>query len=161
VLVGAANPTPGAYFVDFGAGNGADNGVLSQSFHTVPGRAYTVSFGYGALTGNEFSATQSLLVSIASGSGSVSDPITTTFISLDFATLFVPYTVSFVAGASSSTLTFADTSSTTFDIDGLLEDVSIPSRLPEPATVALFGAGLAGLGFLRHRRRVCVRQTGA
>ena len=31
-------------------------------------------------------------------------------------------------------------------------DISIPTSVPEPATLAIFGLGLAGLGFLRRRK---------
>jgi hypothetical protein len=41
-----------------------------------------------------------------------------------------------------------------FGTAGIFNPVGSSSSVPEPATVALFGAGLAGLGFIRRRRKV-------
>jgi hypothetical protein len=47
----------------------------------------------------------------------------------------------------------ATSSSHAFEIDNLAFNPTIPTDAPEPITLSLFGAGLAGLGLVRRRRK--------
>lgn len=47
----------------------------------------------------------------------------------------------------------ATSSSHAFEIDNIAFNPSVPTGTPEPITLSLFGAGLAGLGFARRRRK--------
>jgi hypothetical protein len=147
---GIANATPGAYDASFGAGNKPDNGVLSQSFPTTVGKSYIVSFDYGAV---DYSLPQSMNVSIVSGAHAFNIGISAIGM-MDFATLFTPYAYTFTADAATTTLTFADTSGITDDVDGLLGEVSaVPvSRIPEPSCFALLAIGIAGVSARRFAR---------
>jgi len=154
---GTINDTPGAYVASFGAGNKPDNGVLSQSFPTTVGVGYVVSFDYGAV---DFSLPQSMNVSIVSGANTLGEGLAATGTN-DFDTLFTLYSYNFTAGATTTTLTFTDTSSVTDNVDGLLEQVSADTaptgEVPEPSSFALLGVGLAGMGVRRVVRRSALR----
>ncbi len=132
--------------VAFG-GNGLTGATLSQTFDTIAGKTYTVSFfvtaqqlgsGPQSYSANVFDG-QSLL-----GSDSASIPVALNWVSHSF---------SFVATSASSTLIFADTSDggAAASINWALDSVSV-SGVPEPSVFAQLGLGLVLLGWLRRGR---------
>ncbi len=130
----------------FGGGQ-TSGGTLSQSFATVVGRTYKLSFLYGSFGDNE---PQSLAISV----GNLSTSITDSTGSSDFHTLFNSEDFTFTALATTSTLTFRDTSTSGSSADGLMENVGVAATsVPEPASMALLGLGLASLYGTRRRAR--------
>jgi hypothetical protein len=143
----------GNYAIAFNAGDAAPNGMLSQTFATVEGAQYTVSFNFGA-TNCQFSCGQSLTVNIFGfdsatladfwAEGQSSGPLGS-------------YSFDFIADGSSSTLQFSDfDGNDTVWLDGVLDNVSVSSNqaaeVPEPAPLALFAAALLGLGVALRRK---------
>lgn len=72
----------------------------------------------------------------------------------DLGAMMTGYQFSFTATGGTSTLLFSDTSGDTFSdtygVDGVLDNVSV-AAVPEPATQALFLAGLALMGAITRR----------
>jgi hypothetical protein len=109
-------------FAWFNGGQRTPNGVLSQSFSTSPGTTYNLTFDLGAfsmvnhndqrmqvtVTGNGVLVSQTLIAT-APGNGAS----------------YTTRNVSFVANSSASTLTFRDVSTTTENVDLLLDHVRL------------------------------------
>lgn len=129
----------------FNTGDSAPGGTLSQSFATVIGTQYQLSFGYGELG----SGTQGVNVTVSGAGTDFSQSITASTSTLH------TYSFSFTASGSSETLTFADSAPSTFGGDGLLDNVLITgpavTAVPEPASVLLL---LGGILVLATRRRI-------
>jgi len=130
---GLYDATEGSKLVAFNAGNSTPNGVVSQSFSTVAGKAYTLLFDAGALSYNGFS--QSLLVTVT-GSGSLLSRTVTITGPGGGNDRWIGQTFSFTANSATSTVTFRDQSTATDAIDLLLDNVRITTPVSAKAVAA-------------------------
>lgn len=127
----------------FGGGQ-LPGGTLSQSFSTISGQSYVLSFLYGSF--GPPSATQSLGLDLSVGAFATT--VTTAGSSQDLSGLLLPYSFTFQANNSMTTLTFSDLSGTSINVDGLLDNVSVVAAPGVPdsgSTFALLALVLIGL----------------
>ena len=127
--------TDGRKLVAFNGSNLAANGILSQTFPTVSGQTYTLTFDAGILS--YVKKYQVLEVKIA-GPGSLLSQTITLKGDGDGIIDWISKTYTFVAGSSTATITFLDRSTTTTALDLLLDNVRIsgPPAFPNSAPVA-------------------------
>jgi hypothetical protein len=125
------NPTN---LVKFNSGNTATNGVLSQTFTTMPGTTYTLSFDQGVYAFNNVA--QIIQIGVT-GSGSL--------LSQNFSlngtgggnVVWATRTVTFTADSASTTLTFRDLSASGAGLDLLLDNVTVNGGGGGPTTRTL------------------------
>lgn len=113
--------------------NGA---LIYQSFTTLPGAMYSLTFSWDAVK----AAASYLVLGGSTGSGTLKSGSSTNFqtTSLTFTALSNSTTLAFLAGTSGN----------------LLVDKVTVAMVPEPASIALFLAGLGALGLVSRRRRL-------
>ena len=111
-------------------------GSLSQSFATVIGQQYTLSFDLSANGGGDGKALTVSLTGVAPASYMGSTPFTT-------------QTLNFVASNASTTLMF--TSAASGYSGAVIDNVSV-TAVPEPETYAMLLAGLGLMGAVVRRR---------
>jgi hypothetical protein len=123
----------GTHAVQFNAGQRTPNGVLSQTFATVPGTVYRLSFDVGAY-GWQTNLEERMNV-VVQGSGLTLLSQTVSVFGQGTGTWWTSKTYTFTANASSTTLTFTDVSPNTTNTDLLLDNVkAVPaSATPTPS----------------------------
>jgi lysophospholipase L1-like esterase len=152
--------TDGGKLVAFNDGNLSPNGVLSQSFPTIPGQAYTLAFDAGAFG----SAAEQRLQVAVTGGGSLFLQ-TLTFIGPGgTGTDWASQAFFFTADSTTTTLTFTDVSTAGTNVDLVLDHVRVTAQVARTLEVAtspvggvqidvtpadLNGAGSAAAGFTR------------
>jgi hypothetical protein len=123
--------THGSKLIAFNGGDTVPNGVLAQTFATAARQSYTLAFDAGVLSYNKNS--QKMRVTV-SGSGSLLSQ-TITIVGLSGGTKrWLPYSFTFVADSTATTLTFSDQSTTTKSLDLLLDNVRITGTVSVPNT---------------------------
>ncbi len=121
------------------------NSSISQSFATVAGYTYELSFSYANRGDNKGVSSNGLSWQLGSLSGTVGQNTSTSW---------ATYTTSFIGTGSPMTLSFAaigrsDSYGTSLDN----VSISLLSTVPEPQGYALMLAGLGTVGLLARRRR--------
>lgn len=127
-------PSVGSRLVSFNHENLPSDGVLSQSFATVPGQTYTLSFDSAVLAFNANS--QNLLIDVTGNTSLLSQTITTVGNGTG-RIQWAPRTYSFAADSTTTTLAFKDTSAATNSIDLLLDNASVTGPLVSSPTDAI------------------------
>ncbi len=120
---------------------------VSQTITTVAGQGYTINFWLAndVTPDTTDGYYNEVMGTFGGGSG--------TFMNIDgtpTASTYLPYTFYGVASSTSTTLTLnLDNEAGYFDLD----DVSVTSGVPEPASLLLVGPAMGALYFLRRRRK--------
>jgi hypothetical protein len=136
----------GNHFVEFGDGNATGTQTISQTFNTLAGHDYLISFDLGAFgNGSELVAFQV---------GLFSDTLTA-IANNNNDTTFGNHSYLLTSTGGLKTISFSVTSFPD-NIDPILDNVSVRGDavrgVPEPATWALMLTGFAGAGAVLRRR---------
>lgn len=123
-----------------------DSFSLDLSSSTIVGTVYTLSFW---LAGQGGSALGPLEIGLSSSASSFGSLITSA--SAASASDWTMLSTTFTASSAASFLTFAPTADSYVFIDNI-SLTGEPGTVPTPATLALFGLGLAGLGWSRRKK---------
>ncbi len=121
--------TDGSKLIAFNTVNSLPGGVLSQTFATIPGATYTITFDAGVLAFN--SGSQKLQVTWNNQAGILFRNFTLIGTGNGIPQWF-PQTATFVADGTFTTLAFRDISATTSTIDLLLDNILITVTPPPP-----------------------------
>lgn len=128
----AEGASDGAYSALFNSGDTGPIAALAQTFATVPGVQYTLSFDYGTYTGGP-SLPQSLIVEVSNSS--LTPQLATSMQSGFLNPTFTTFTYTFTATDTSSTLTFSDDPANfTYSEDGVLDNISVVKAAPPADT---------------------------
>jgi hypothetical protein len=139
-------------------GSGGIFGGLSQSFATVAGQTYRLTFDYSHNNGTFSSNGYAAQVTVADANAPA-NTVLSTEVSQAFNQLgWVPFSQTFTANSDLTLLKFIDTRGA-FNAGIYLDEVSVEAvaavpvaAVPEPSTWAMMILGFAGVGFMAYRR---------
>lgn len=135
-------PSSGKYSLDL---SGNQDGTISQSFSTVVGQKYVVSFDMAANPDDRADPVKLMQVGLSQQPVYEFSSVGHTHSNMGWTT----QSFSFVATSTSSTLHFASMQDSAGGV--ALDNISV-SAVPEPETYALFLAGLGLMGAIARRR---------
>jgi choice-of-anchor C domain-containing protein len=144
--VGGWEAEDGTFSIDM---SGTVNGAIEQSFATVVGQGYSVTFW---MAGNFGAAPVVKTLQVSAAGQSQNDTFDTTGKS-DQNMGWVMETFNFVAANTSTTLEFANIDVPNSDGGPTLDNVSVTATAPEPGSFALLFVALGGMAFTRLIRR--------
>jgi hypothetical protein len=136
-------------------GTGGVFGGLSQSFATVAGQQYLLTFDYSHNNGTFSAAGYAALVTVADANSPSTTALSTTVSQAFGPAPWTLFSQIFTANSNSTLLSFIDTQGG-FNAGIYLDDVSVTpltAGVPEPSTWAMMILGFCGLGFMAYRRR--------
>ncbi len=122
------------------AGQVAANATMSQTFATTPGQNYVLEFDVGALGTN--GAQQRLGLTVV-GSSTLVSQIETVTAAGTTAAVWAAKSIPFTANSATTTLNFADLSTTGTNVDLLLDNVRVNAAGTRTLIVSSPGTGLA------------------
>jgi hypothetical protein len=135
----------GSKAVVFNDGNRTPNGVLSQTFTTSAGQAYTVTFDVGVIG---YNLNEQRLKVTATGSSTLLSQTVSLFADGTGVLRWTTRSYSFVADSATATLTFLDQSPTTASLDITLDHVSVTANVVAPTASAGASSRSSAIGLL-------------
>ena len=146
------------------SGSGGVFGGLAQTFATVAGQTYQLTFDYSHNSGRTSSNGFAAQVTVVDANNSANSLLSTVVSQASGTATWVAFSMDFTATSNSSTLSFVDTLGA-FDAGIYLDDVSVDlqnaSATPIPGALPLFAGGLGLVGFLTKRRKSAMQALAA
>jgi len=139
----------GDFYVSWGH-SGTTGGTLSQSFSTIVGQSYLVSYYTSEQQGH--ATDQQVVVSVFGNDPKIALASQTTPI-IDSIGIWSFNSFSFTADSTITSLQFFDATAVGADANWALDTVSVTTAVPEPSTWAMMILGFAGVGFMAYRRK--------
>jgi lysophospholipase L1-like esterase len=130
-------PTNGQSVVVFNGNNETPNGVITQSFQTIPGVTYGVAFDVGVLS---YNSSQQKIEVRATGTGTLLSQTLTRTGSGNGVPKWTSHSYNFTANSTATTLTFSDRSAATKALDMLLDNVRVTGGSPPLNTAPVANA---------------------
>jgi hypothetical protein len=136
-------------------GSGGVFGGLSQSFATVAGQTYLLTFDYSHNNGTRSDAGYAALVTVVDANSPSTTALSKTVSQAFGPAPWTPFSQTFTANSNSTLLSFIDTQGA-FNAGIYLDDVSVTpltAGVPEPSTWAMMILGFVSIGFMAYRRK--------